>query len=116
MDVNYLYIVNIAIGLLMLAIGAVGGYFLARGQHLAAKNAGQEKAIQIKNELIASFEKEIEQLRRQLDDQKQQFETEIAKLKSENQRLTGLVDDLVALEEARKRIHRRPAKVSGDHV
>ncbi len=96
MSSNDPYYLNLLIMLGLLMIGVAAGYFTARRN-------GQETVVSLKNELITTLSQKVAHLENQLHDQRVQFEADIQKLKTENMRLTSLIDDLMTVEEARKR-------------
>lgn len=94
MNPNDPYYLNLLINLSLLIAGVAAGYFSARSN-------GQQTAINLKNELIDSLMKKVELL-----------EQKVEQLEKDKEQLQSTIDDLVAMEEARKRVaqkHSRPA-------
>ena len=94
MSSNDPYYLNIVIMLALLVIGVAAGYYTARRN-------GQDTVVALKNEMITSLSQKITELEKQ-----------VAELKKENVRLNGLVDDLMTMEESRKRIAIKPRKTT----
>ena len=98
-DVNSVYIANILIVASLVALGAVAGFFLARGQAQSAKNAGQDKTITTQKELIDSLGGRITELEKQ-----------IVELREKNRQLQATVDNLVVEKESRERTRQTTRK------
>ncbi len=100
MSANDPYYLNLLINIALLVAGVAAGYFTAR-------SAGQQTAIKLKNELINSLIKKVELL-----------EQKVKQLEEDKEKLQSTIDDLVAVEEARKRLtqkHSRPASPALKH-
>lgn len=94
MTANDPYYLNLLINLALLATGAIAGFF-------TAKRVGQKDTLELKNELIKSLTQKVELLEKEMDS-----------LKEKNEKLQSTIDDLVAMEEARKRVAQKSHRAS----
>lgn len=94
MSPNDPYYLNLLIMLTILAIGAGAGYF-------TGKREGQKASIEAKNDLIQTLKEKVEQL-----------EKKVKQLDEDKEKLQSTIDDLVAIEEARKRIQKNHPSAS----
>jgi len=92
MDGTLIFIFGTIINVLVIGAGAASVFFTMRNSRTAT-------VLVLKDEIIKAMDAKIKSL-----------EDQIQELRNENTRLKSLVDDLMAMEDSRKRTAARPAR------